>query len=236
MTDVSAFLDKFEQNGATLSRPVLPEGNYKGNIEAIASRINDFVYKRGKNKGKEGTMISWQVRIALESLEAQNIMKQDGDVNVYADGDTTTLGNGSLNVEEGIGIAMDNNAAFWGFVGAIFEQVDMATKQKDDSGAVTYKIDRGILEGIYANLESAEAEYRNSEDFKEERLPYVLAEKELANLSELITGESDTRPCYVELSRRANFRDKTVQEHFVKAIKTVESFESIEGNIDTVIG
>ena len=213
------YLDQFEQQGATLSRPVLNEGNYMAHIVEITTRTNKGIIKKGKNIGQEIALTNWGVKLALESQTAQEVMKQDNDVTVYADRDTITLGNGLLNVGP-LGITFDNNIAFWSFVGSIFTQVDLATKVQDDSGAATYKLDRNIINGIFQGSKEEKARLESDSSVEAIMIPSLLAELQIKNISELITSESDTRKVYVHIARRANYRDKSQQEHLKNVKKT----------------
>ena len=230
--DVSAYIDQFEQKGASLSRPVLPENNYRGSITEITFRANKTVPSKGQNIGKEIVIANWGAKIALDSVTAQQVMKQDNDVILYADSDTENC-KGFFNLGE-IGIDFANNISFWSFVGSIFEQVGLATKEQDDSGAATYKIDRSILEGIYNGTEQVAQAYREAEDFDEMLLPAKLAEHQIKNVSELITAEADTKKVYVHVARRSNYRDKSLKEHYIKKIMFPSAFEARADNVNSV--
>lgn len=232
MADISSYIDQFEKQGASLSRPVLPEANYRGTIAEISFRANKVTAKKGPNVGKEFVLANWGARIALDSVSAQQVMKQDNDVVVFADSDTENC-KGLLNVGE-IGITFENNISFWSFIGSIFEQVDLATKTQDDSGAASYKIDRSILESIYDGTNQVEEAYRNSEDFDEMMLPAKLAEHQIKNISQLVTAESDTSKVYVHIARRANYRDKSLQEHYIKKIMIPATFEARADNLNSI--
>jgi len=231
--NVSAYLDQFEQQGASLSRPVLPEGNYAGNISAITFRANKVTAKKGANIGKEMVLANWGFKVALVSETAQQIMKQDNDVVVYGDSDTETC-KGTLNLSE-IGIDFKTNANFWNFVGSVFAQVGLATKQKDDGGAVSYRIDRNILDSIHQGLEEIANDYQAAEDFDPLMLPAKLAEQLIKNVSELIVGEADTRKVYVQISRRSNYKDASLKEHFIKKLIVPEVFEASELNMASLV-
>ena len=228
------FLDNFESQGATLSRPVLNEGNYKADIVEITSRSNLIVPTKGPRKGKEVVLTNWGAKLTLDSQTAQEVMKQDNDVMVFADQDTINMGRGLLNVGE-FGISFDNNIAFWTFVGSIFAQVGLATKQQDDSGAASYKLDRNIINSIYQGTQEELADLQNDSEINELLIPSKLAKLQLKNISELVTSESDTRKVYVHIARRTNFRDKTQKEHFVRQIMLPEVFEAREENITSLI-
>lgn len=233
-TNFNDFLDNFESQGATLSRPVLNEGNYKANLVAITVRSNIIVPTKGPNIGKETVMTNWGARLTLDSQTAQEIMKQDNDAMVFADQDTINMGRGFLNVGE-FGITFDNNIAFWSFIGSIFAQVGLATKQQDDSGAASYKLDRNIINSIYQGTQEELATLQGNVETNELLIPSKLAELQLKNISELISSESDTRKVYVHIARRSNFRDKTQKDHYVKQIILPEVFEEREENVASLI-
>jgi hypothetical protein len=231
--DISSYLDQFEQQGASLSKPVLPEGNYQGNLTAVTLRSNKVTPTKGQNAGKETVLANWGFKVALVSETAQQVMKQDNDVIVYGDSDTETC-KGTLNLTE-IGIDFHNNVSFWNFVGGIFAQVGLATKEKDDGGAVSFKIERTILDGIYSGTEETAADYQAAEDFDALMLPAKLAELQINNVSELITAEANTKKVYVHLSRRNNYKDKTLKEHFIKKLIMADVFEASETSVASLV-
>lgn len=231
--DISSFIDEFEQKGASLSRPVLPENNYRGRLVDITFRANKVTFKTGKRAGQEGVLANFGAVITLDSVTAQQVMKQDTDVTVYADSDTENCKK-LLNLSDEIGIDFQNNVNFWLFVGGLFSQVGLATKVQDDSGAATYKIERNILEDIYEGTEQVAANYRESEDFDEMMLPAKLAEHQIKNLSQLVTSEADTSRVYVHIARRGNYKDKSLREHYVKKIMLPSEFEARADNMASV--
>ena len=232
---INSYIDQFEQQGATLTNPVLPEGNYKANITAITTRHNKYTPKTGPNAGKEAVLVSWGARLALESETAQDIMKRDNDVMVYADRDTVNMKPGFLSVEPENGITFANNAKFWGFIGSLLAQVDLATETKDDTGASSYSFPRHILEAFYQGTDEKQEELNNSPDIEVVEHPALLAAHQINNISELICSESDTTRCYVHIARREKYNDKTQQEHFVKQIMLPEEFEAVESNLGSLI-
>jgi hypothetical protein len=232
--ELSQYLAQFEAQGATLSYPVLDEGNYKGNITDISVRANKATPKTGPRAGVEGVIINWQVMIALESEIAQQKMKRDGDVIVRADQDCINVGKASLNANN-MGITYDNNISFWNFIGAVFEQAGLASKVKDDTGASTYVLDKSIIGEIYKGTVQ---EYQNLIGNPETELmlvPAKLAEFQMKNIKELITSEADTRRCYVHVARRTHYRDKQNKEHFVKQIIFPGEFEAIASNMESLV-
>jgi len=232
--NVSSFLDQFESQGASLSRPVLNEGNYKANIVEFTSRWNKIVPTKGQQAGQEIVLTNWGMKLALDSQTAAQIMKQDGDVFVYADQDTVTLGRGSINVGE-VGITFEGNIALWNLVGGIFAQVDLAHRNVDDSGAVSYRFERTILESIYQGTEEEKERLESNSEVESISIPARLAELQIKNISELVCSEADTKKVYVHLGRRGNFRDKSIKEHFVKQIILPAVFEAQESDVASII-
>lgn len=227
------YLSQFEQQGASLSRPVLNEGNYSANIVDFTARAGKVVPSKGANAGKEILMVNWQMRLALDSETAREVMKQDGDVLVYADGDTLNC-RGSMNFNE-YGISYENNSSFWNLVGGLFASVDLAERVVDDSGAVTYKIAGNIIRDIFKGVqEEAERLAANSE-VEALLIPGKLVELELKNLTELVCAEPTTRKVYVHLDRRSNYRDKAIKEHYVRQVIIPATFEADAANLETII-
>lgn len=229
-----SFLDDFESKGAALSSPVLPEGNYKANIVAFTVRTGISEIKKGVNKGQENVWALWGVKLALDSQQANAIMKRDGDVLVYADNDTENLRRGNLSLAD-FGIARENNAAFWKFVGSILAQEGLATEKKEDSGESTFAIQRSAAEAIYAHTKDKLAEFQADGELDQRLVPAKLAEVQFENLSEFLTGEASTREVYVHVARRSNYQDKNRQEHFVKKIILKADFEANQRNIDSLV-
>lgn len=232
--NIDSFLDNFEKNGAAISSPVLPEGNYRANLQNFNIRYGITIPTKGDNAGKEIVWALWGMKLALDSVEAQALMKRDGDVNVYADNDTTNLRRG--NIELGpMGISPNNNAGFWGMVGSILEQVQLAEVFKDDSGSVEYKINREVLNVIYKDVREKLPELQADNELDPRLIPCKLAELQMQRLTEFLTGEPETRFMYVHISRRAKYNDKSAQEHFVKQIMLKNVFEENSSNLDTVV-
>lgn len=229
-----SFLDDFEQKGAALSSPVLPEGKYRGHLTAVTMRSGLFTPSKGANIGKEQVWANWGARIALDSVSANAIMKRDGDVTVYADNDTINTRKGGI-ATFGFGIARENNAAFWTFVGALLAPVGLAEEIKQDSGETTYTINRNALEAIYAHTKENLEELQADGSIPELLIPAKLAEKQLANLTEFLTSEEETRKVYVHIARRSNYSDKSRQEHFVKQIMFPAVFEENQRNLDELV-
>jgi hypothetical protein len=232
--NADSFLDQFEKNGAAISSPVLPEGNYKANILAFTIRYGFSTPTKGPNQGKETPYAFWGVKLALDSAEANKIMKRDNEVNVYADNDTENLRRGSINLGA-FGISNDNNAAFWVLVGSILAQVGLAEKTQDDSGHADYKISRDALNAIYADLKVKKPELEADSEIDPRQIPAKLAELQLQRLTEYLTGEPETRFVYVHLQHQADFSDKSRQKHFVKKMILKADFEQKESNLDSLI-
>ena len=233
--NLDSFLDDFEQKGAALSSPVLPEGKYKAHLTAVTVRNGVSTPTKGTNAGKETAWCLWGARLALDSETANTLMKRDGDVTVYADNDTVNLRRGNLATFQ-FGIAKDNNAAFWGFVGALLAPVGLAEKVSQDSGEASYSINRNALDAIYAHTKQNLEELQADGSIPELLIPAKLAERQIANLTEFLTSEEDTRKVYVHLMRRSNYQDKSRQEHFVKQIMFPADFEEKQSNLDEVVG
>ena len=238
--DIDSFLNEFESKGAALAAPTLPEGKYKANLKAFTTRTSEFVYKKGDRKGEAGIMTTWGCQFALDSAFASQYMKRDNDVVVYADGGNNGSG-GCINLKGGnlntiaVGIGRDQNGAFWGLVGSLLHQVGLAEEVKQDSGEKTYNINRVALDAIYANTKSKLEELNNDADVKRELIPGKLAELQMANLTEFLTGEEDTRKVYLHIARRSNYADASKQDHYVKQILLAAEFEAVQSNIDELV-
>lgn len=233
--NLDEYLTQFESQGATLSRPVLNEGNYKANIIEVTTRTNKWTPDKGPNKGVEQAITSWGVKLALDSQTANEVLKQDGDVIVYADQDCETLRKGNLRLSPDMGIPFDGNIGFWAFIGSVFEQVELATKLKDDSGASSYKFEGTLIKDFYRGVKEKHDELMADSSQDEVLIPSKLAEVIIKNISELIASEADTRKCYVHMSHRADYRDKSVKQHYVRRIISISTFEERQDNIDSLI-
>lgn len=233
-THVSSYIDQFEQTGAVLTNPHLNEGNYAGTLNELSTRIIPFIYKKGDHIGEDGVMVTWGAKVSLQSETAQQVLKRDNDVQVYADQDTVCLGKGILNVGE-FGITYTDNLAFFSFIGGIFEQVGLAAKVTDDSGAKTYTFPRHILLDIYKGVDDYKLELESNPEVKPLEIPGKLAEYEMKNINELICSESDTKRVYVHIGVRGKRTDSSVKEHFIKNIMLPSVFEAREANVASVI-
>jgi hypothetical protein len=232
--EFASFLGDFEEKGAALSSPVLPEGKYKANLVGFGTRTNIFTYKKGANKGEEGIMHSWNCRFALDSAGASAIMKRDNDVMVYADQDTVNLRRGNLTLAK-FGIARVDNAGLWYFIGQLLSTVGLAEEVKEDSGESTYNIQRTALEAIYAHTPDKLAELEADTELDPRLISSKLAELQFENLTEFLTSEAETRLVYLHIARRSNYQDKSKQEHFVKQIIFPDDFEAKQSNLDELV-
>ena len=229
-----SFLNDFENKGAALSSPVLPEGKYKASIAQFTLRSGIAQIKKGKNAGDDMVWALWGVKLVLDSASASEVMKRDGDIAVYADNDTVNLRRGSLALFN-FGIARENNAGFWNLVGSALAQVGLAEEVKQDSGESSYTIDRNALNAIYANTKEKLEELENDSELDTRLIPAKLAEAQLTNLTEFLTSEEETRAVYAHIARRSNYQDKSKQEHYVKQIIFPAEFESSQDNLDSLM-
>ena len=228
---LDSFISSWESEGAEISLPVLNEGNYKAHIVELTTRCG---ITTDKKTNEERAWQNWGVKLALDSATASEIMGRDGDVIVYADGDTTVLGRGYLTLFK-YGIDRSGNAALWKFVGLLFAQAGLATCQKDDSGAETFNIDQGIVKSIYQGTEAKLAELQEDTEQDVRLIPAKLAELQFKNLTELLTSEQDTSRVYAHMSRRSDYRDNSKKQHFVKNIMFPDAFEADQSKMDSLV-
>lgn len=233
--NLDEYLTQFESQGATLSRPLLNEGNYKANLLEVTVRTNLWTPDKGPNKNITQPITSWGVKLALDSQTANEVLKQDGDVIRYVDRDCETLRGANIRLSPDMGIPFDGNIGFWSFVGSIFEQVGLATKLKDDSGASSFKIDGGLIKDFYRGVVQKKLELEEDSSIEPLLIPTKIAEVVMKNISELIAGESDTRRCYVHIAHRTDFRDKSQKVDYVRRIILPATFEERQDNIDSLI-
>ena len=230
--ELEAFLREFEEKGAAISDPVLPEGNYRANLMEISARQGEG---DDKKTGEKQYWTNWQVSFELDSTTAQSVMKRD-NVRVYADREAIFIGkNGAYLNTTPMGIDKSNNSAFWNFVGKLFASAGLAEAKKDDSGAEQYLIDGNIIRSIYQGTSEKKAELKAAADFNIDKLPGLLAEHQLKNLTELLTAEEDTRKCYVHIVRGTAYKDTTKMRHFVKNMMLASDFESDSNNMESLM-
>lgn len=220
-----ANLKAFEEEGVSLSRPVLAEGYYPAFLKSITSRfgITNKVNKSNP-KGEDKAWFSLQASFELDSAIARESVKQDNNPVVYTANETTFLPQ-FFNLSE-YGFSQEGNGQFWGLIGSILAQVDLATLVEKD-GTKSYLIKGEILQAIFNDKYKeevvrlytlAQAGESISDDEKKNNpllVPAILADLLITNISELLTQDTATSACAVLVARRKNEQNGELQ-HYAK--------------------
>jgi len=211
--DDEAMLNQFEEQGAVISRPVLPEGKYPANLKELSVMVGIGENKKTKEPQAWARL---NVSFILNSASARESLKSDTDSTVFAEPKFLPM---FLQLDK-MGFSVTTNYQLWAFVGSVLEQVGLA-RLKEDSGQKSYIIDRNIVEAIYNDeykdlrlklyTKASNGESVYEEDDKLDNpiiIPALLAQKLINNLSTLLVMQEETRECAVEISRMEDYRSK----------------------------
>jgi len=223
--NLAANLEAFEKDGATLSRPVLAEGYYPANLKEITCNFGMSDKKtKGNPTGENRPWCMLRTSFELDSATARESLKQDNNPNVYTDNASDFL-NGYFNLTD-FGFTQEGNGQFWSFIGAILEQEGLATLKEED-GTKSYLLSGDIIKAIFNDKYSdevkrlyglAKAGEPITDDAKTnfpELIPAMLAKLLLGNITELLTGQAETRECVVLIGRGENNKTKE-KMHYAK--------------------
>lgn len=227
MSDAQSFADFLAEanEGQATTIPVLAEGNYKGIFQGFGRKkdgktnyLQYGIIQPTPGREKKGVGEAWfmvAARFEIDSAYARSTMGQDNNPFITSDGSCSTFVNIKLNP-----YGIDNqNIMFWGFVNGMLEKVGLATQEKDESGTVKWKRDPSITQAIYEGAQELRQELEEMEDLNKKLIPCKLMEKQLENISELLTSSDESRECFLAISRQFDaYQGRNV--HVVKRVLT----------------
>lgn len=205
-SDFESFLQEATE-GQSVTVPVLAEGTYKGIFQGFGRKKDGKVTylqygivqpsptKEKKHVGEAWNMLA--ARFEIDSNYARTTMGQDNNPFITTDSNCVSLANLRLC---DFGLANDN-VNFWNFVNGLFEKIGLATKETDESGTIKWVRDKSITQAIYEGTGTLKSELEAEVDLNPKLIPCKLAEKQLENITELLTSEDASREVYLDISR-----------------------------------
>lgn len=233
--------------GASAEHPVVDERKCKGLLRKLTLEVNlkkDFLSNpsawTGKDKNGKDTenfYTVFQGMVEIDSAEVRSLLGRDSNPQFRLSSNFKGAGmfpNGVKVVErttpdaagqaKPLGLDL-HDIGLVGLLGAIFSTVGWADRQ---AGANVYNFSPELLSGINNGIhelassliERAKAGEAISEDANKNHpkfIPYLLAQKQVENISELIAQLDDEAKTFgVVLGRRAQYNNATKQENYIK--------------------
>lgn len=233
--------------GASAEHPVVDERKCKGLLRKLTLELaftKDYLAnpatwsdldKNGKKR--EPFYTTFQGVVEIDSAEVRSLLGRDSNpqfrlnsnfrgAGMFPDRVTVVTSTAPNAAGQAKPLGLDlNDVGLVGLLGTIFSTVGWADRQ---AGANAYNFSAELLAGINNGIhelassliERAKAGEAISEDANKNNpkfIPYMLAQKQVENISELIAQLDDEAKTFgVVLGRRAQYGNATKQENYIK--------------------